>query len=236
MKLQLLLTTRAAVKIERRDMLRNISVCLIVMIIAGIVIADEESKRKTVPMPEGFKGVFIGMSLPDFLKIRPQIHPGGLGPTHEQKIDITKPNQSLSEGVESDPIFGLSFLGMYSFENGKLKSLSLIWGGNIKNVRAYRSVFISSCKKRWGSNFQRRVIKLEPETEDEHLAPLLLWEKGNTIIATVCILEGDKNLKEGGFEIILFSKNDKEFITALAGEKVEGSVRDKLFEGIGIFP
>lgn len=226
-------------------MLKTIFMCLLVIImILSSAIADEKAKKETIPMPEGFEGVYIGMLLPDFLKIRPQVRPGGLGPTHETEVDVTKPNQSLGEGVENDQLFGLFMGGMYSFRDGKLRHLSLSWigwGEKIQDVRKHRGVFISSCIQRWGSDFQKKVLKTEPlkqapSTDEELLVPVLLWKKGNTMVAVRFSSEYENKALGGGFTLTLFSQDDKEIMTIFAGEKVDDSVRDKLFEKIGVIP
>ncbi len=217
-------------------MLKQIFVVFTITLLFLCDIAAGES-REVLVMPKDFEGISIGMALPDFLKIRPQVRPGGLGPTHEQKVDVTKPNQSLSEGIENDPLFSLSMIGMYSFRDGKLKHMIIIWVGDIEKIRKHRPDFLSSCEKRWGTDYQKKIKKIEPKTKNEHLAPLLLWQKGNTMIAVVCTSEyEDKTLKEGAFMINLFSKDDKEIMGIFAGEEVDKNVRSKLFDNIGITP
>jgi len=76
---------------------------------------------------------------------------------------------------------------------------------------------------------------LEPKTKREHLAPLLVWEKKTAVIAAVCTPEyEDKTLKEGGFLICIFPKNDLESLAEFSGEKVEEQTCKKLFKSIEI--
>ena len=219
-------------------MIKRILIVLAVLSLLSIGTDAGIFARKSVKMPEGFEGIYLGMPIKDFLEIRPKANVDPMNRySPDQKVDLTKPNQSLSELGKNDPLYGLSMAGMYTFRDGKLKNLLLIWVGKIDDIRRHRGNFISSCHKRWGTDYQKKILKLEPKKKNEHLAPVLVWEKENIMIAVVCTSEyDDKTLKEGGFEIILFSKDDKETMGILTGEKVEESVHNKLFRGIGITP
>jgi hypothetical protein len=214
---------------------------LILLMATGIFVSDvaaEEINKQLVEMPEGFEGIYLGISIKELLKIRPKAN---LDPmdrySPSQEIDVTKPNQTLGEFTKGDPLFGLNMVSMYVFRDGKLKNMLLTWVGDISHVRKHREKFVSSCSKRWGTDYQKKIIKFEPKKKNEHLAPLLLWQVGNTIIAAVCTSEyEDKSLEEGAFMISMFSKNDRETLAAFAGEKVHKSLRDKLFLKIGIAP
>jgi len=183
-----------------------------------------------------FGGIYLGISLKDFLKIRPNanVHPMNMY-SADQKVDLTKPNQSLYEFIENDPLFGLSMLGTYSFKDGKLRDIMLTWVGDMKKIKKHRKDFVSSCIKKWGSKFQRRIVKLEPKAKNEHLAPVLFWQKGNTIIVAGWTSKYyDKKLKEGVFMIDLFPRNDEKLIALYAGEKVSKEIREELFKAIVI--
>ena len=146
-------------------MLKNIFICLVVMIILNNVIADEEVKKETVPMPEGFEGIYLGMSIEELFKIRPRVTIDSVTAMHigslDQKIDTTKPNQTLEESSESDSVFGLNMLAMYPFRDGKLKSALIGWTGDINHIKKHHKAFVSSCIKRWGSDYQKKILKQE---------------------------------------------------------------------------
>lgn len=209
-----------------------ILIVVISMFLSGI--SAGESTNKLIEMPEGFKRIYLGMSIREFLEVRPNARPSNRY-APDKTVDLTKENQSLNELVKNDPLYKLTMLGLYTFRGGKLKNVALIWGGDMGEIRKYRTTFVSSCTKIWGDSFQRRILKLEPGTKEEHLAPLLLWEKDNIRIAAACTSEyEDKDLKEGAFTISLFPMDDKEAVAAVAGERVSKNIQNNLFEKIGI--
>ena len=198
----------------------------------------EEAVNTKLDMPRGFEGIYLEMPVKELLQIRPNvsIHPMERDSSIEQ-VDSTKLNQSLYEFVEKDSLFGLNMFAMYVFRDGELKNMLVIWTGAINEVRKYRVNFVASCEKRWGTNYQRRVVKIQPNTRIEHLAPLLLWEKGNAIVTAVCTSEyEDKALEAGVFMINIFSQDDKEMLNKFSGETTDENTRIKLFQNIGISP
>ena len=192
--------------------------------------------KESIRMPKGFEGIYLGMSIKELLEVRPNMRPSNRY-SPDQKVDIAKLNQSTDELVKNDPLYGLNMVAMYVFRDGKLKNMLITWVGDINDIRKQRGNFISSCCKRWGVHYQKRVLKLQPKRKNEHLSPLLLWQKGNMIIAAGYTSKHEnKALKKGAFTINLFSKNDQEAMAIFAGEKVDKSVRSKLFHGIEIVP
>lgn len=213
-------------------MLKQIFVLFVVisMFLSG---ADAGNfSKESVRMPEGFEGIYLGMSIKELLEVRPNMRPSNRY-SPDQKVDLAKLNQSTDELVKNDPLYGLNMVAMYVFRDGKLKNMLITWVGDITNIRKDRWKFISSCHKRWGPDYQKKILKLQPKRKNEHLAPVLLWQKGNTMIVAVCTFgHHGKKLKEGAFTINLFLKSDKELLKLFAGEKVSKSVRDKLFQEV----
>ncbi len=193
-----------------------------------------ESINKPIEMPEGFEGICLGMSIKEFLEVRPNANMDPMDrDTPDQAVDLSKENQSLKELVENDPLYNLRMVGSYVFRDSRLKNVLLIWGGDMREIRKYRTAFVSSCSKMWGDKFQRKVLKQEAGTKREHLVPLLLWEKENIRIAAGCTSEyEDKNLTKGAFMITLFSTDDKGTMAITAGERVSKDIQNKLFEEI----
>jgi hypothetical protein len=193
-----------------------------------------ESINKPIEMPEGFEGICLGMSIKEFLEVRPNANMDPMDrDTPDQAVDLSKENQSLKELVKNDPLYNLTMLGSYVFRDSRLKKVSLVWGGDLGEISKYRTAFVSSCSKMWGDNFQRKVMKQNPGTKKEQLVPLLLWEKENIRIAATCTSEyEDENPKEGAFMISLFSMDNKEAMATFAGEKVSKDIQNKLFEEI----
>lgn len=211
-----------------------ILIVVISMFLSGI--SAGESTNKLIEMPEGFEGICLGMSIKEFLEVRPNanVHPMDRD-TPDQAVDLSKGDQSLTELVKNDPLYNIRMLGSYSFRDSRLERVVLIWGGDMRKIRKYRTAFVSSCSKMWGDNFQMKILKQGPGTKKEHLVPLLLWEKDNIRIAASCTSEyEDENLKEGAFTISLFSTDDKEAVAAVAGERVSKNIQNELFEKIGI--
>jgi|GEM_PF-1479631 len=210
---------------------------VVVNLLMSGAIADETMKQR-VHMPEGFQGIYLEMPIPRLLRIRPQANVGPMSRRSPgEELDTTKLNQSLQEFIEKDPVFGLNLFAVYRFGDGKLRSLLLIWRGDINQIRKHRSDFVSSCTERWGKDYQKRTLKLEPETKREHLVPVFVWQKADTMITALCTSEyEDKPLEQGVFMVNVFTTAVKEIFDVFAGERVEESVRDKLFLEIGVVP
>ena len=214
-------------------MLRLAFILIVVTSVFSSGISAGESANKPIEMPEGFEGIYLGMSIKEFLEIRPNANVHPMDHIPGQPVDLSKENQSLKELVKNDPLYSLTMAGSYVFRDGKLKSMLLIWGGDMKEIRKYRTAFVSSCSKMWGDNFQKKVMRQYPGTKNERLVPLLLWEKDNIRIAATCTSEyEDKNLTKGTFTISLFSTDDKGFVAVYAGERVSKDIQNKLFEEI----
>ena len=206
---------------------------MVVISVLSSGISAGESANKPIEMPEGFEGIRLGMSIKEFLEIRPNANAHSMDSPPEQAVDLSKENQSLTEFAENDPLYNLKMLGSYIFRNNRLEKASFIWGGNMSEIRKYRAAFVSYCSKMWGDNFQRKTLKQNPGKKNEHLVPLLLWEKDNIRIAATSTSEyEDKNLTKGAFTITLFSTDDKELVAVYAGERVSKDIQNKLFEKI----
>lgn len=214
-------------------MLRLAFILIAVTSVFSSGVSAGESTNKPIEMPEGFEGICLGMSIKEFLEVRPNANVGPMDHIPGQPVDLSKENQSLMELVKNDPLYNLTMLGNYVFRDSRLKIVVLGWSGDMREIRKYRTAFVSSCSKMWGDNFQRKVMKRRPGGKDEHLVPLLLWEKENIRIAATCTPGyEDENLKKGAFTITLFSTDDKEFVAATAGERVSKDIQNKLFEKI----
>lgn len=207
-----------------------LSVMLGLYIFFGVVFA--ESSIETIKMPEGFEGVYIGMSLEEFLKIRPNAeeHPMNRH-RYNQKVDLSKLNQSLGETITKDILFSVGF---YTIRNGKLKNIQLIGAWDMEYTRKHRLNFILSSIKRWGWNFQKRIVKQNPKSKEEYLAPLLLWQMADMMIVAGCTTPEYENkfLKKGAFMITMLVKD--EISNFLVGENVNELLLNKLFRDIGV--
>lgn len=208
-------------------MLKHFFTLLVLMSLFLILTgADAESSAEgSLRMPEGFEGIYLGMSIEELLKIRPKVN---VNP---------KDSQLLEESTEVDSLYGLVMFGTYVFEDGKLVNALLVWAGDMEKIRKYRRDFLSFSIKRWGRNFQKKIVTQRPDTKDEHLMPVLLWYKGNTAIAAACTSEyEDKELMQGVFVIQLFSKYDTGIINFYDRDedKIDENGRNKLFDRIGL--
>jgi len=197
-------------------------------------VGAQEGHQEVVAMPDGFTGIHLGMSVQELVRLRP-----GAFPSHRksqtERVDITRPNQTLKELSQKDPQYRLVMLVSYSVREGTLKSVVFMWAGEMPAIVKQRPAFLSGCLNRWGSGFVKRVIKQYPNTDQEHFAPLLLWEKGKSMVSAVCTPHFEhKPLERGSFTVCLFYKDDAEVARFSAGEEADQAILDKLFSSIGI--
>ena len=78
-------------------------------------------------MPEGFRNLAIGMTWKELIQARPDAIIGSLDPWIKDTPDPEEPRKGLSEMINTGPIKGV----LYVFNDGRLSSLSFIYGSEI---------------------------------------------------------------------------------------------------------
>lgn len=219
-------------------MIKTVVVSLLVGFLSFAAVFVQGDEPGGLPMPTDFDGVYPGMSVGELLEIRPSATVPVMDQhSRAQLVDTTDPNQSLQEYVPVDSAFGLSMIAAYTFLEGGLKHMLLIWTGPMTQIREHRRGFISQSLNIWGQEYESRVTELEPGTPHQHLAPLLVWSRENAVVAVVCTSENpDKQLEAGTFMINVFAQDYDPAANALIGKDVDADIRDGLFQGIGISP
>jgi len=178
-------------------------------------------------MPKGFQGIYHGMSLVEFLKIRPNVRVNPMKTGRYEKADITKLNQTLEEGIKNMPFEGGEMLGLYSFKEGRLDTLVVIWEGAFEKMRDLSNQFVKERINNWGRDFEAKVV-VRGETQ----MPALIWKKNKVLIGVNCSAEP---LEGKGFIVMsLSSLGDPFSLTVLQEKTVDARAKKMLFEKIGV--
>ena len=178
-------------------------------------------------MPKEFQGIYYGMSLVEFLKIRPNVRVNLVKTGSYEKADITKPNQTLEERIKNTPFKGIEMLGLYSFKEGRLDTFVVIWEGLFEEMRGLNNQFIKERIKNWGREFEAKVV-VRGETQ----MPSLIWKKNKVLICVNCSAEP---LEGKGFILMSFSSLGDPFsLSVLQEKKVDARTKKMLFEKIGV--
>lgn len=185
-----------------------------------------------VEMPDSIKGVQIGIPLSDFLKMRPNANPFELNVDNPpQRVDATSGNQIL---IEKFGVADLYSNAMYQFKDDKLIHATLVLDKNIEDFRKVRASLISSFIQKWGTQFQKRVVRI-PSRKNENFTPMLSWDKGNIKIIVLCSPddENDVKAKHGVLQVNIFGRDATAQNLIPKEEKVDDKTSKKLFESIG---
>jgi hypothetical protein len=195
--------------------------------------ASAEQSNAIPPMPQRFQGVYLGMSMEDLTKLRPQVT-SFWHRTSEEKVDVAVTNQTLSEIHRiRDPEWGMlgatnnlkaGMLGMYSFKDGVLNSFTFIWTGDVEKIRECQTKFVSWCVQHWGNNFERKTKTENKGSNAEQLCPVLLWHKGDLILVVVCTSNLTSHRDTGIMLFTVFHRDDKSLVDSFSGEEVDPAV------------
>ena len=190
--------------------------------------ATEPNKEK-IEMPDGFKNIHLEMSLKEFLKVRPNVKP-----YFKTKIDPEKKDQMLGEyftDYPKEPMYG----ALYFFSDSKLTQIVIIEEKNIKEMQKARKKFLSSCIKKWGSKFEKKLGKINEI--DKKFVPTMVWDKGKIKISAQCTPGEQQGITRGRgtltIGIFLKDKHDTVF-KKLLNEKADKKTIDKMFKSIGV--
>jgi len=213
-------------------MLKKTFVCLMFLMLSACNIPGWEPNSEAIRMPEGFESIQIGMPLEQLLETRPNVKPFGIQPDDPaQKVDLAKEDQIVLEALKDHPLFSNV---MYVFQDGRLHSILFLAEKDIRKIREERASLISSSINRWGSAFEKRVVKIK-SGNIEYLAPLLLWDKGEIKIAVTSTPElMHSPPSQGIFQVNIFSQENLDISQYFREEKVSNEIRDELFKTIGI--
>jgi len=74
-------------------------------------------------MPTGFENIHIGMEWEKFLKARPNVVVGNLGPEPDEIPDPKKPKEGLMEAHDSGPLK----IALYMFKDGRLSGTYFVF-------------------------------------------------------------------------------------------------------------
>lgn len=172
-------------------------------------------------IPEELKGVYIGMSIGEFKKIRPNAKPDEtfFGETPHEYNDKT-----LISSVFSSASFE------FGKKNGRLFRISLGQSPfkklNIETYEKKKDDFIKYCITNWGPDYTKTIWR-----RDTYKIPCLIWQKkGHTIIASFRDKDCDRTVNKGapgvGFSVFIFDSKLKPEEVYLIGIQRNPDVRE----------
>jgi hypothetical protein len=208
--------------------------------LAAVQFARAEDTNSVLPMPKGFEGVRLGMSMGELVNRRTNI----ISVWHHSPdgtVDFARTNQTLHEICKVDPVWGdlgtnvlAGSLWSYVFKGGQLREVSATWVGDIQKIRNYQSALLSWCVRTWGKDFQRRARTVNRGSKLEQLSPFLIWHKADIVIVVTCTSNLNASLEAGAFALSVFYSDETHILHAFSGEKVEPELLNELFKGIGL--
>jgi hypothetical protein len=135
------------------------------------------------------KGACSGLSLEAFLESHPAVQNNGSRAGFP--VDPKARNAVLEEQYDRGPVWGLWVHANYVFYEGKLWELMVLWRDEINKTNASKAEFIEACIRKHGIDFRREAMKMNPYTNKECWAPVLVWKTKESIFLAICFSAQD---------------------------------------------
>jgi len=177
-----------------------------------------DTSQDKPPVPDAISGIYLSMSISDFVKMRPQAKPDAMT---EATIDVTKPRHMLYERINK----GLyNYLATYSFQNKRLDEIQIagVYSGSQTDKK--KQEFIRQVIQLYGAPTSIKVAQVyETDVVND---PELLWVKPGYKVAA--LYSTDPNLaKKHVIQLIITSKEGKIYFDEPA---ISTSEKDKIIK------
>ena len=151
----------------------------------------EANGESTMPMPKGLENVYLGMSINDLKKIKPNI-----------KRDDWPYSPYYFEKSIGNNYFSFA---MYKFSNDRLVVISISQEGEPDFIRGKILGLINGCLKKWGEGYSPYVrgVITNDLTKELRFFPIFYWEKPQSKIMMTYIITS-KEKRNSHYEIVMF--------------------------------
>jgi len=146
-------------------------------------------------MPKGLEGIYLGMSLEELKKIKPNLIRGDVW------TDFSLYGEApfyVEENLKNN-FFSLAY---YEISNGKLVEIELEKLGPPDFLKSRVPGLIKGCIKKWGSDYRKRIGMVK--NEKPLLYPVFSWEKPGAKIIMRYIITSNEKDSPNHFRVFIF--------------------------------
>lgn len=189
---------------------------ILITTLFSYLIPSETYATDTLSTPKGLEGVYLGMSLKELQKIKPNI----------KRDDWPYSQLYFEKGLKNDFFSSV----VYEFTDDRLSKIDLSRSGTPDFIKSKMLGIIKGCIKKWGNDYIKKIGVIENHsiTKETHYHPIFYWEKPQAKIVMDYIITIDKKFAPNGYSVTIFDPN----IPLDRIRKFKESINVKEFENV----
>jgi hypothetical protein len=195
-----------------------------------ILLVPLVSAQETADLQPLLRGAQVGMTLQAFNEAHPDVQ-AKEGAAQAPGLDVK--SASVEETFDRDPLFGLACIASYGFTEGELREMVVQWRGERTQVAQLRQTYLQLAVQQEGTGYRRDAVRVNPDGKDAVLAPVLVWEKGGSLVLAMATLDPDgTETPEGTMTYAVFPATDTGMAGILVGKTLSAEALAEVFTGI----